>query len=138
LEDLLLDGVRRTGRLHFGCATLSLGPGRQYQTRSLRDLHWLTIQDTPWYGWLDRLSVHRLHLRLEHAANRPGAVAEGASVLQGVPADAGPSELQPRPGPAADQGHENPVGLTAEHGGCPSGRPLTTTRTESRLLFPDG
>ena len=35
------------------------------------------------------VSLHRLHLRLEHAADRPGAVAEGAGILQGVPADAG-------------------------------------------------
>ena len=61
-----------------GRAPVSLGPGRQHQARSLRDLDWLTIQDTPGFGRRDRLSVHRLHLRLEHAADRPGAVAEGA------------------------------------------------------------
>ena len=61
-----------------GVLPYPLGPGRQHQARSLRDLHWLTIQDAPGFGWRDRLSVHRLHLRLEHAANRPGAVAEGA------------------------------------------------------------
>ena len=74
-------------------------------------------------GWLDRLSVHRLHLQLEHAANRPGAVAEGASSLQGVPANAGPGELQPRTGDAADQEHEKPVGLTADTNtaGAPAG-----------------
>ena len=60
----------------------------------------------------DRLSLHRLHLRLEHAADRPGAVAEGAGILQGVPADAVPGELQPRPGDGADQEHERQVGLT--------------------------
>ena len=38
LEDLLRDGVRRTGWLHSGRAPLSLGPGRQHQARSLRDL----------------------------------------------------------------------------------------------------
>ena len=31
LEDLLRDGVRLTGWLHYGRASLSLGPGRQYQ-----------------------------------------------------------------------------------------------------------
>ena len=82
------------------------------------------------FGWLNRLSVHRLRLRLEHAANRPGAVAEGAGILQGVPADAGPGELQPRSGPAADQEHENPVGLTADTNtaGAPQGaRPPTSS-----------
>ena len=41
---------------------------------------------------------HRLYLRLEHAAHRPGAVAEGTRVLRAVPAAAGPGELQPGPG----------------------------------------
>ena len=31
LEDLLRDGVRLTGRLHLGRASVSLGPGRQHQ-----------------------------------------------------------------------------------------------------------
>ncbi len=36
------------------------------------------VQDTAWAGRRNRLALHRLHLRLEHAADRPGAVAEGA------------------------------------------------------------
>ena len=35
---------------------------------------------------------------MEHAAHRPGAVAEGAGILQGVPAPSGCSELQPGSG----------------------------------------
>src|SRR5262249_58075321 len=41
---------------------------------------------------------HGLYLRLEPAAHRPGAVAEGAGILQGVPAPSGCSELQPGSG----------------------------------------
>ena len=37
LEDVLRDGVRLAGGLYRRCAPLSLGPGRQHQTRSLRD-----------------------------------------------------------------------------------------------------
>ena len=76
-----------------------------------------------------RLALHRLHLRLEYAADRPGAVAEGTGILQGVPADAGPGELQSRSGHEPDQERERPVGLTAtgnirprfENAGAPRG-----------------
>ena len=103
LEDLLRDGVRQRARLHCRRAALSLGPGRQYQARSVRDLDRLSSQDTDGPGRRNRLALHRLHLRLEYAADRPGAVAEGAGILQGVPADAGPGELQSRSGHGADQ-----------------------------------
>ena len=96
-------------RLHFRRAALSLGPGRQHQARSVRDLGRLSDQDTcgPWLARSRPLD--RLHLRLEHAADRPGAVAEGAGILQGVPADAVAGELQPRPGHGADQEHQRQV-----------------------------
>ena len=42
--------------------------------------------------------VTALPLRLEHAADRPAAVAEGARVVQDVPAAAGAGDLQPRSG----------------------------------------
>ena len=57
-------------------------------------------------------------------------------ILQGVPADAGPGELQPRSGHAADQGHESPVGLTADTNtaGAPAGaRHGERVRIEERL-----
>ena len=38
----------------------------------------------------------RLHLRLEHPADRPAAVARGVRDAHGVPADAGAGELQPQ------------------------------------------
>ena len=53
--------------------------------------------------------------------------------LQGVPADAGPGELQPRSGHAADQEHENPVGLTADTntaGASQGARPPTSSDRE--------
>jgi hypothetical protein len=37
LEDVLRDGVRRAPGLPCGCGSLSLDPGRQHQTRSIRD-----------------------------------------------------------------------------------------------------
>ena len=40
----------------------------------------------------------RLPVRLEHAADRPATLAEGAAVLQEVPAAAGAGKLQPQSG----------------------------------------
>ena len=100
-------------RLHFRRAALSLGPGRQHQARSVRDLGRLSNQDTCGPGRCACVTLDRLHLRLEHAADRPGAVAEGAGILQGVPADAVACELQPRPGDGADQEHQR-QGLIAD------------------------
>ena len=62
LEDVLRDGVRQPGRLHFRSAALLLDPGRQHQARSLRDLRWLAAEDALWYGRGDRFSVYRLCL----------------------------------------------------------------------------
>ena len=45
-----------------------------------------------------RRAGHGLHLRLEPAADRPDAVAQGAGILQGVPAAPGSGELQPGSG----------------------------------------
>ena len=46
------------------------------------------------HGRRTRRTGHRLCLRLEHAAHRPGAVAEGTRELHRLPADAGPCQLQ--------------------------------------------
>ena len=81
LEDLLHDGVRQPGGLYCRSASLSLGPGRQYQARPVRDLDRFTIQDTHGHGRHNRLPFYSLCLRLEHAAHRPGAVAEGTRNL---------------------------------------------------------
>ena len=67
-------------------------------------------QDAPGIWRRACRAEHRLHLQLEHAAHRPAAVAEGARVLRGVPADAGSGELQPvvDPEQMKKQGHRNP------------------------------
>ena len=113
LEDLLRDGVGQRAGLHCRRAALSLGPGRQHQARSVRDLGRLSSQDTCGPGWCACVTLDRLHLRLEHAADRPDAVAEGAGILPGIPADAVACELQPRPGDGADQEHQR-QGLIAD------------------------
>ena len=101
LEDVLRDGVRRDRRALFRSAALSLDPGRQHQARSVRDLRWFTAKTLFGMGGAIGFSVYRLSLRLEHAAHRPAAVAEGARVLHRIPADAGPGQLQPGTGHAA-------------------------------------
>ena len=85
---------------------LSLDPGRQHQARSLRDLGRGAYQDALRSRRRPRRTAHRLRLRLEHAADRPGAVAEGTRDLHRLPADAGPGQLQPGPGPRAGPGDE--------------------------------
>ena len=45
-----------------GRGSLPLDPGRQHQTRSVRNLHRLAIQDALWNGRGDLFSVHRLRL----------------------------------------------------------------------------
>ena len=107
LEDLLHDGSRRPGWLHRGRAPVSLGPGRQHQARSLRNVHRGSAEDPLRYGRRSCRTSDRLCLRLEHAAHRPGAVAEGTRDLRSVPADAGSGELQPRTGHGAGQEAED-------------------------------
>src|SRR5215471_14995770 len=50
-----------------------------------------------------RRAGYGLYLRLEHAAPRPVAVAQGARELQTVPSPSEPGELEPRSGHRADQ-----------------------------------
>ena len=57
--------------------------------------------DEPWR--CARRPGDRLSVRLEHAADRPAAVAEGTRVVQGVPAAAGAGDLQPQWDPGADE-----------------------------------
>ena len=81
LEDVLRDGVRRPGGLPHRRDPLPLDPGRQHQARSVRDLGRRADQDAHRHGRRPRRTGHRLRLRLEHAADRPGAVAEGTRDL---------------------------------------------------------
>ena len=62
-----------------GVMPYALGPGRQHQARSIRDLD-RRADRRPCSAWAaPSPGRHRLRLRLEHAADRPGAVAEGTS-----------------------------------------------------------
>ena len=83
-------------------------------------------------GRRPRRTAHRLRLRLEHAADRPGAVAEGASDLHRLPGAAGPGKLQSRPGHPADLGNEvgSRLARDCKRRQAPSGaclRPHTST-----------
>ncbi len=112
LEDLLHDGALHGGRASCSRESrrTSLDPGRQHQARSVRDDGRPPGKREVAHGYRRRTrrAVHGLSLRLEHAAHRPGAVAEGARDLQAVPADAGSGELQPRPGHGAGQEDADP------------------------------
>ena len=65
------------------------------------------IQDLVGMGGALGWTGHRLRLRLEHAADRPGAVAEGTRDLHRLPAAAEPGKLQSGPGHAAGPGNED-------------------------------
>jgi arylsulfatase len=60
LENVLRDGVGRTGGLYRGRDPVPLDPGRQHQTRSLRDFYRLAIQDAHGRRRSNFFSVHRL------------------------------------------------------------------------------
>ena len=62
-----------------GVMPYSLGPGRQHQARSLRDVHRSAVQDPHGYGRHSGRTLYRLPLRLEHAAHRSVAVAARSS-----------------------------------------------------------
>ena len=110
-----------------GVAALPLGPGRQHQARPVRDLDRRADQDPDGHGRRPRRAGHRLHVRLEPPAHRPGAVAEGARDLHPVPADAGPCDLQPDAGHAAGAEDEEPPASRNSAGkdcaGVPIGAP---------------
>src|SRR5215471_9204229 len=53
--------------------------------------------------WFYRHTSYGLSLRLEHAAPRPVAVAQGARDLQTIPSPSEPGELEPGSGHRADQ-----------------------------------
>ena len=80
-----------------GTAALSLDADRQSQARSIRALR-AVGSERPGGRRRTGRTLHGLHLRLEPAADRPADVAERAGNLQGFPAAAGASQLQPGPG----------------------------------------
>ena len=71
-----------------------------------------------WFGGALAGAGHGLDIRLEPAADRPDAVAQGAGVLQGVPAASGSGELQPGSGHGTaqeDTDAREPVAGPDEH-----------------------
>ena len=115
-----------------GVMPYSLDPGRQHQARSVRNLGRAADQDAHRYRRHHRGTVHRLHLRLEHPAHRPGVVAEGAAELRRLPADAGPCKLQSGAGDPQVKQNEDRSRVTRRpmrtpRIGASSSRPLTST-----------
>ena len=94
---------RYRDRRAFWRPRASLDAARQHQARSLRADGRAPTQSRCWAtaGALGSRR-HRLYLQLEHAADRPVALGEGAHVVQGVSADAGAGDLQPGRHPQGD------------------------------------
>ena len=72
-----------------------LHAGPEHQARSLRAGGRHRREDGDEHRRRARRPDDRLSVRLEHAADRPAALGEGARVLRDVPAAAGARELQP-------------------------------------------
>ena len=95
LEDVLQHVAARAGRLDHAARAVPLHAGPEHQARPVRagGRHRPEVGDEP------RRRARRpddgLSVRLEHAADRPAAVGEGADVLRDVPAAAGAGDLQP-------------------------------------------
>ena len=62
LEDVLRNGIRRSGGLHCRGDAVLVDAGRQHQARSVRDLGRTADQDTLRDGRRHRVTVHRLRL----------------------------------------------------------------------------
>ncbi len=89
LEVLLHDGADgQSCRRVDWSRDVSLEPGRQHQAGSLRNGYRGDAGNHVWHGWCAGRSGDRIYLRLEHAAHRPGAVAEGTRDVHPVPAAA--------------------------------------------------
>ena len=123
-----------------GVHAVFLGPGRQHQARSLRNVHRPAVQDAHGHGRHSGGTLYRLPLRLEHAAHWSVALAARARELPDVPADAGSGELQPVPGHDRAQEAESPGPVAAETGtsshsrAVRKGRPLHSS--SRRGAFP--
>ena len=109
LEDVFRDRARNRDGLHLpGSPDPVRSRHGKPQARSIRD----GVGRREKGGFLVRRRArragHGLHIRLEPAAHRPGAVAQGARDLQDVPADAGSGELQPGSGHGTAQEGSGP------------------------------
>ena len=102
-----------TGGLYRG-HHLSLDPDCQHQARSLRAdgrRRREVVAGLCRFAWLAK---HRLSLRLEYPADRPAALGKGADVVQGIPADAGAGNLQPRRHPQGNAEGRSPERMTGK------------------------
>ena len=108
LEDVLRDGVSDRRRASSPACCPTTGP--RSSTSSAIPFETSIgehIEDAYGHGRRARRTGHRLCLRLEHAADRPGAVAEGTRDLHRLPADAGPGQLQSGAGHPAGAAGKN-------------------------------
>ena len=86
----------RGGRLDGAPRHLSLDHDPEHQARPLRAGRRDQRSKDGIRPWRCTCRTdHRLHLRLEHPADRPAVVDERTHVVQEVPAAAGPGDLQP-------------------------------------------
>ncbi len=93
LEDVLHDVAAWSGGLDHAARPVPLHTGPEYQARSVRAECRHRPEVGAVVGRLARVSVHRLPIRLEHAADRPAIVGGAADVLREVPAATGPGDL---------------------------------------------
>ena len=95
LEDVLHDVAARGGWLDPAAHPVPLHSGAEHQARSVRAGGRHRPEDDDGFGGCARRPGDRVSLRLEHAADRPAALGEGADVVQEVPAAASSGDLQP-------------------------------------------
>ena len=98
LEDLFHDGGLDRCLCAYGASDLWVGPGPEYQARSLRAGGGRRAEVGVVHRRCTCRPEHRVSLQLEHASGRSATVAEGTLVLHRFPAAAGSGELQPHPG----------------------------------------
>ena len=128
-----------TGGLHCRRAALSLDAGRQHQARSVRDLGRLATKTLIGHGRRTWLGLGTAYVYDWNMLPIGQALwLKELEILQGLPADAGPGKLQPRPGDRSRSRTRRPQRLTAnlrprfEKAGAPAGRPLEQlTRNEA-------
>ena len=103
LEDVLHHVAAGRGGLDPATHLVPLHLGPEHQARSLRAGGRHEPEDGVGLWRCARRPGDRLPVRLEHAADRPAAVGEGAGVVRDVPAAAGARDLQPQWDPGGGQ-----------------------------------
>src|SRR5262249_4376981 len=98
LEDVLFDVRAGRHRLAAAADQFPLHACPEHQARPVRAGGRRRTKDGNGSRGSARRAKHRLYLQLEHAPDRPAAVAQGTRELQDVSTAAGSGELQPRAG----------------------------------------